>query len=79
MSATARTYTCPTCQPARMRRRDCKHIRLILEQLAVADAPQDWEQVRRPVRGLQETRFWRGVQQVTCAVVVCVVGQLKKN
>ncbi|KAF6250584.1 hypothetical protein COO60DRAFT_796953 [Scenedesmus sp. NREL 46B-D3] len=42
-----------TCMDHRMRRRDCKHIRLILEQLAVADAPQDWEQaLQRMVSGL---------------------------
>ncbi|WIA21512.1 hypothetical protein OEZ85_000715 [Tetradesmus obliquus] len=33
-----------TCMDHRMRRRDCKHIRLVWEQLAVADAPQQWEQ-----------------------------------
>eukprot|EP00879_Flechtneria_rotunda_P013620 GHRR01014226.1.p1 GENE.GHRR01014226.1~~GHRR01014226.1.p1 ORF type:complete len:214 (+),score=83.51 GHRR01014226.1:212-853(+) len=33
-----------TCMDHRIRRRDCKHICLILKQLGVADEPQQWQQ-----------------------------------
>lgn len=36
--------TC-TCLDHRFRRHDCKHIRLIHEQMGIADAPQQWREV----------------------------------
>jgi hypothetical protein len=30
----------------RIRQRECKHIRLVLQQLGVATHPQDWRQAR---------------------------------
>lgn len=45
-SLTASQYCSCTPLDDRIRRRDCKHIRLIWEQLAVSDSPDNsWEQV----------------------------------
>lgn len=37
-------HTCK-CMDFRIRQRPCKHIRLVLQQLGIADSPADWHQV----------------------------------
>lgn len=34
------------CMDFRIRRRDCKHIKLVLQQLGISASPGDWHQVR---------------------------------
>ena len=34
------------CMDCRIRKRDCKHIKLILNSLGIADSPTQWRQVR---------------------------------
>lgn len=43
------------CSSHRFRRHDCKHIKLILEQLGVARKPSGWQQVRQ---GFIQSRIW---------------------
>ena len=40
----AERHSCQ-CMDFRIRQRECKHIRLVLQQLGVAKHPQDWHQV----------------------------------
>lgn len=72
------------CMDHRIRKHDCKHIKLILTQLGVVDKPGDaWREVRRAVRGVRGSagcsvrRAACGVRRATHCVQACCVQECR--